>query len=61
MVSFIPMQLERDMIVWNNKRYRLKPLLVREDELILKHRRWYSQFYSENSQKFSFQKDDLSF
>ena len=55
------LQLERDMIAWNNKRYAIKPLLVREDELILKHRRWFSQFYSENSPRFSFKKEDLSF
>ena len=54
-------QLERDMLVWNNKRYNGKPLLVKEDELILKHRRWFSQFYSENSPRFSFKKDDLTF
>lgn len=60
-VNGYDVQLERDMIVWNNKRYNLKPLLVKEDELILKHRRWFSQFYSENSPRFSFKKDDLSF
>jgi len=49
------------MIVWNNKRYRTQPLLVREDELILKHRRWYSQFYSKNSTRFTFQKDSMDF
>lgn len=46
------------MLAWNNKRYKLKPLLVREDELILKHRRWFSQFYSEHSPRVSFKKDD---
>ncbi len=46
------------MIAWNNKRYNLKPILVKEDELIVKHRRWFSQFYSENSPRFSFKKDD---
>ena len=49
------------MIVWNNKQYKHKPVLVKEDELIVKHRRWYSQFYSKNSPKFSFTKDDLTF
>ncbi|XP_064395396.1 cholesterol 7-desaturase nvd-like [Halichondria panicea] len=61
LVQAYDVQLERDMIVWNNKRYSLKPLLVREDELILKHRRWYSQFYSKNSNKFTFIKDELDF
>jgi cholesterol 7-dehydrogenase len=36
-------------MVWNNKRYRGKPVLAKEDHLIARHRRWYSQFYSENS------------
>eukprot|EP00054_Salpingoeca_dolichothecata_P017775 m.107671 g.107671 ORF g.107671 m.107671 type:complete len:171 (-) comp22591_c0_seq1:206-718(-) len=47
-------QVERDVMVWNNKTYQKKPLLVPEDSLIAKHRRWYSQFYSENSPTFSF-------
>jgi hypothetical protein len=42
-------QVERDVMVWNNKMYRKNPVLVKEDALIAKHRRWYSQFYSENS------------
>ena len=36
-------------MVWNNKMYRKNPVLIKEDALIGKHRRWYSQFYSENS------------
>ncbi|EDO43280.1 predicted protein, partial [Nematostella vectensis] len=44
-------QVERDIMVWNHKKYLSKPLLVKEDHLILKHRRWYSQFYSKNSPK----------
>ena len=38
-------------MIWNNKQYRGKPLLIKgpEDQLLQKHRRWYSQFYSENS------------
>eukprot|EP00045_Choanoeca_perplexa_P007238 m.64040 g.64040 ORF g.64040 m.64040 type:complete len:449 (+) comp13992_c0_seq1:136-1482(+) len=42
-------QVERDVMVWNNKMYRKNPVLIKEDALIGKHRRWYSQFYSENS------------
>lgn len=45
---------ERDIMVWNNKQYLSQPLLVSEDRFIVKFRRWYSQFYSENSPKFSF-------
>lgn len=53
-------QVDRDVMVWNNKRYNSKPLLVKEDELIGKHRRWYSQFYSENSPTYSSHVDDMS-
>lgn len=47
------LQIERDVMVWNNKTYQHKPVFVksREDTLVAKHRRWYSQFYSENSPK----------
>ncbi|XP_061335654.1 cholesterol 7-desaturase nvd-like isoform X1 [Pezoporus flaviventris] len=44
-------QFERDITIWNNKQYLPKPLLVREDSSIQKHRRWYSQFYSEKSKR----------
>ena len=54
-------QIDRDVNVWCNKTYLSKPLLVKEDRLILEHRRWYSQFYSESSKKFTFVKDkDIS-
>ncbi|XP_030363271.1 cholesterol 7-desaturase-like [Strigops habroptila] len=50
-------QFERDITIWNNKQYLPKPLLVREDSSIQKHRRWYSQFYSEKSTRPLAQKD----
>jgi cholesterol 7-dehydrogenase len=34
------LQVERDLMVWNNKMYRGKPLLVAEDGLIVQHRRY---------------------
>ncbi|NWQ80494.1 DAF36 desaturase, partial [Columbina picui] len=43
------LQFERDITIWNNKQYLPKPLLVKEDSSIQKHRRWYAQFYSEKS------------
>lgn len=54
-------QVERDIMIWNNKRYANKPMFVKsaEDSLLAKHRRWYSQFYSENSPRLKFQKDTL--
>ncbi|CAK6965094.1 cholesterol 7-desaturase nvd [Scomber scombrus] len=54
-------QFERDVMIWNNKKYISKPLLVKEDSAIQKHRRWYSQFYSENSPRLQYQHDTLNF
>ncbi|TKS84200.1 Cholesterol 7-desaturase [Collichthys lucidus] len=54
-------QFERDVTIWNNKKYISKPLLVKEDSAIQKHRRWYSQFYSENSPRLQYQRDTLDF
>nr|XP_053646047.1 cholesterol 7-desaturase nvd-like isoform X2 [Cherax quadricarinatus] len=50
---------ERDIMIWNNKQYMSQPLLVSEDRLILRFRRWYSQFYSDNSPKFTFKKENM--
>ncbi|XP_046360935.1 cholesterol 7-desaturase nvd-like [Haliotis rufescens] len=54
-------QVERDVMIWNNKRYEGRPMFVKskEDSLIAKHRRWYSQFYSKNSRRLIFQKENL--
>ncbi|XP_078083741.1 cholesterol 7-desaturase nvd [Mustelus asterias] len=52
-------QFERDVMIWNNKKYISKPLLVKEDSGIARHRRWYAQFYSPNSPCFQTQKDSL--
>ncbi|EJW73286.1 hypothetical protein WUBG_15805 [Wuchereria bancrofti] len=40
---------ERDIYIWNHKCYVKRPLLTKSDGPILKHRRWYNQFYAENS------------
>ncbi|XP_069097404.1 cholesterol 7-desaturase nvd-like isoform X1 [Pleurodeles waltl] len=53
------MQFERDVMIWNNKKYVSKPLLVKEDSAIQRHRRWFSQFYSENSPKLYFQHEGM--
>jgi len=52
--------IERDIWIWNHKRYIRNPLMVKskEDEQLKRHRRWYSQFYSENSPKLSMAKTD---
>ncbi|XP_009955959.1 PREDICTED: cholesterol desaturase daf-36-like, partial [Leptosomus discolor] len=52
-------QFERDITIWNNKQYLPKPLLVREDSSIQKHRRWYAQFYSEKSRRLPALKEGL--
>ena len=38
-------------MIWVNKRYVSRPVFVKskEDSLVARHRRWYSQFYSEHS------------
>lgn len=45
--------LEQDRSVWENKVYREKPCLVRGEASFSKHRRWYSQFFSESSVRFN--------
>lgn len=54
-------QVERDIMIWNNKKYEAKPLFAKstEDSLIARHRRWYQQFYSEHSPRLKFQKESL--
>ncbi|XP_012939271.1 cholesterol 7-desaturase [Aplysia californica] len=57
-------QVERDVMIWNNKQYEARPMFVKskEDSLIAKHRRWYSQFYPAKEKNESiFQKDTLEF
>ena len=43
------LMFERDIAVWNHKKFEKTPILVREDRTISAYRRWYSQFYSANS------------
>ncbi|OXU20966.1 hypothetical protein TSAR_010717 [Trichomalopsis sarcophagae] len=40
---------ERDVRVWNHKKFMHNPALVKEDRTIKAFRKWYQQFYSENS------------
>ncbi|KAH8417054.1 hypothetical protein KR222_002173, partial [Zaprionus bogoriensis] len=49
---FIYTQFQRDVNVWNHKTYRSNPTLVVEDSSLKRFRKWYSQFYTENSQTF---------
>lgn len=50
---------ERDMMIWNHKQFIESPLLVKEDRLIKAYRKWYSQFYSENSISYTMAKESL--
>lgn len=50
----------RDVMIWNNKKFSSNPLLPKEDKLIKQFRIWYSQFYSENSKTFDMATADLS-
>lgn len=43
--------VDRDCIMWQNKKFLKNPGLVREEKSISRFRHWYSQFYSENSPK----------
>ncbi|XP_049884446.1 cholesterol 7-desaturase nvd [Pectinophora gossypiella] len=45
-------QFERDVAIWNNKRYVGAPAYVKTDKTIRAFRSWFSQFYSENSISF---------
>ncbi|XP_070408666.1 cholesterol 7-desaturase nvd [Nothobranchius furzeri] len=54
-------QFERDIMIWNNKKYISQPLLVKEDAAIQKHRRWYGQFYSQNSPRLLLHRDSMDF
>lgn len=51
-VAYI-LQVERDIVLWNNKIYNKQPVFAatHSDELLLKFRRWFAQFYSENSKE----------
>lgn len=50
---------ERDVKVWNYKKFERQPILVREDHAILAYRRWYSQFYSDHSPSYQMAMKDL--
>ena len=42
-------QLDRDCMMWQNKRFLKNPGLVREEKSIARFRHWFQQFYSANS------------
>ncbi|CAK8696053.1 unnamed protein product [Clavelina lepadiformis] len=55
----LAVQVDRDVMIWNNKTFQPRPKLAKEDKLIAKFRRWFSQFYSENSPRLEMKSDDM--
>ncbi|XP_058801216.1 cholesterol 7-desaturase nvd [Phymastichus coffea] len=53
------LMFKRDVRVWNHKKFMENPMLVNEDTNIKKYRRWYKQFYSENSPTYESCKNSL--
>lgn len=50
---FCFLQFERDIMIWNHMKYLDKPIFTKADQTIAQHRRWFKQFYSEHSPRFS--------
>jgi cholesterol 7-dehydrogenase len=44
-------QIERDIIIWNNKKFLKNPIFTKREKSLVKFRRWFNQFYSENNCK----------
>jgi len=53
-------QFIRDVVIWNNKTYINKPIIVKGDGNILGFRRWYSKFYPETTEKLTPLSQDLN-
>lgn len=45
-------QFERDIPIWSSKIFKSNPVLVTQDAAIPRYRRWFSQFYSNDSETF---------
>jgi 3-Ketosteroid 9alpha-hydroxylase C-terminal domain len=39
--------VSQDIPIWENKVYRDPPIVTKTEKLILEHRRWAQQFYSD--------------
>lgn len=46
-------QWHNDIDIWSNKVYTRPPVVLRTDGPVAKFRRWYAQFYSDNSQQWA--------
>lgn len=44
-------QWQNDLEIWENKVYKRPPIILKGDGPVNKFRRWYSQFYSESSER----------
>ncbi|KAG6461500.1 hypothetical protein O3G_MSEX012668 [Manduca sexta] len=51
-VKYEGVMFERDVKIWNSKRFVSAPAYVRSDKAIRSFRSWFAQFYSENSVSF---------
>ncbi|XP_054159641.1 cholesterol 7-desaturase nvd-like [Oppia nitens] len=38
--------LERDIIIWNNKKFLKNPIITKNEKSLLQFRRWFNQFYT---------------
>jgi hypothetical protein len=47
----LAIQFERDLPIWNAKRWLRKPLIIKSDGPIQQYRRWMKQFYANNGGK----------
>ncbi|CAG7827980.1 unnamed protein product [Allacma fusca] len=52
--------IARDISIWNRKTFMKNPALPKEDAALKRYRLWYSQFYSENSPRQYFSKNDTN-
>ena len=48
-------QVERDLVILNNKKYLKTPYLARNESSLKAFRRWFSQFYEEQEWETAFQ------
>ena len=51
-------QVDRDLMVWNNRTIMANPRLQKEEKVQKTFRRWFSQFYTENSPRLGEKKNE---
>lgn len=55
----LAIQIERDLRLWNLKKYLKSPMLVKEEKELKEARNWFQQFYSPNSKTYEEAKSNL--